>query len=1093
MNFDAGTVNNDVIGDFNISGSLTNSTTILKNQSKPSNPPTDNIKLYSDTNDNLHILTDNGVDKTLNTGSSGNVVTGIPTDNEIARFDTNGNTIQGSNVSITDNTHIQITNSSSTIAIGSDSFNNVDITKSMNNTAVGHHSMQTGTIQLTGGYNVGVGDFTLRSIRGVANCNTAVGYNAGDDILTGSQNTCIGCEAGTSGLLDNQTSIGFGATCDAANQITLGNSGVTVMRPGGDNVMDLGTSGRRFKDVYLGGTVDAAAYTVSGASTKPVIPFGTQSYGIGNSTATSGNFSVYIGDFAGETNTGGTNIAIGNAALRESTSSERNVAIGDSALRGVVGSELTGTRHVAIGQDALRNVKTVSEHNTAVGWSSGLNVSTGSGNVCMGYLSGDSITTGVSNTCIGYAADCAESGSNQTAIGNNAICNASNQITLGDVLVEVVRPGGDNKMDLGASGRRFKDAYLSGTVIAGQLDLGKVIYVKNDTEAGSGFVGNTHAVINRAITALSGVGHIILGAGTYTFGAAVNLNNSSWDLHISGTSGTIISNSTTDAFVLTSGFTPKVRFSELEFQTASSNNSTCITNDGTGSELYMDNCKFTATSAATSVQFSPLFIKDNSVTDPQGVTNISDCEFNLSAVLAAACGVLGANGRGKNHKWSKCVFIGTQSYDTILFDCTSLTASDLSVSDCYFQDGIINWRNGAFTRFNNCTYVDTFITSRLNPGGTTDRYMLLNNCRFFMNTRSHPIVLFDGTEWTGTGARQAYMKFNACEFTPASGQPVFSLVRPGPAGNNFTLYLEVKNTLYGLPTLNVYDLGGSSTVTQASDNFVEYPKLDGVTVTTAYTSNVPLGARAYDTTRGWMKNTSSTPASPTWTPEITIIDGSSATLSGTVDAGSYTVGGTTTYPIREVGTSSYTAGTNVKTSGNFSVVIGENTGSSSTGNQVTAMGVGSISNVSTCSNIVALGNASLQSVGGAPLTGGNHTAIGAGALKITQGAAANNTAIGYQAGDGMTTGSQNTFLGAGTDGVAEGKNQTAIGYQALCTADNQVVLGNSSVTEVRTGGAVTVGSFATGSLPSGTNGMIAYDSTTNQLKAYVNGAWTVVV
>ena len=57
--------------------------------------------------------------------------------------------------------------------------------------------------------------------------------------------------------------------------------------------------------------------------------------------------------------------------------------------------------------------------------------------------------------------------------------------------------------------------------------------------------------------------------------------------------------------------------------------------------------------------------------------------------------------------------------------------------------------------------------------------------------------------------------------------------------------------------------------------------------------------------------------------------------------------------------------------------------------------------------------------------------------------------MGYDAGDVITTGSQNVIIGSGSDPSANSAaNQIVIGYGATGQADNSVVLGNASVTAV---------------------------------------------
>jgi len=70
-----------------------------------------------------------------------------------------------------------------------------------------------------------------------------------------------------------------------------------------------------------------------------------------------------------------------------------------------------------------------------------------------------------------------------------------------------------------------------------------------------------------------------------------------------------------------------------------------------------------------------------------------------------------------------------------------------------------------------------------------------------------------------------------------------------------------------------------------------------------------------------------------------------------------------------------------------------------------------------------------------------------------------NVAIGYSSGRTITSGRYNAFIGynAGYSGsqLATAENSVAIGYNAYTTASNQIVLGNSSVTDVKTSGDIT--------------------------------------
>tara|TARA_R110001583_G_scaffold86509_3_gene225965 strand:+ start:6085 stop:10158 length:4074 start_codon:yes stop_codon:yes gene_type:complete len=83
--------------------------------------------------------------------------------------------------------------------------------------------------------------------------------------------------------------------------------------------------------------------------------------------------------------------------------------------------------------------------------------------------------------------------------------------------------------------------------------------------------------------------------------------------------------------------------------------------------------------------------------------------------------------------------------------------------------------------------------------------------------------------------------------------------------------------------------------------------------------------------------------------------------------------------------------------------------------------------------------------------GDSNTAIGGESLKIYEPAdgVGQNTALGFQSGDALVTGSANTLIGfrADTDDNA-GVNQTVIGSTAQGQADNSVTLGNADVEAV---------------------------------------------
>lgn len=101
------------------------------------------------------------------------------------------------------------------------------------------------------------------------------------------------------------------------------------------------------------------------------------------------------------------------------------------------------------------------------------------------------------------------------------------------------------------------------------------------------------------------------------------------------------------------------------------------------------------------------------------------------------------------------------------------------------------------------------------------------------------------------------------------------------------------------------------------------------------------------------------------------------------------------------------------------------------------------------------------------LTGARNTAWGSESLRLATTGSGNST-FGFSAGSQITSGTDNTFVGrsAGSDAlqVADVVNSIAIGASTYTTKSNQVILGNTSITETLLRGQVIVGAENTTSL-----------------------------
>ena len=111
-----------------------------------------------------------------------------------------------------------------------------------------------------------------------------------------------------------------------------------------------------------------------------------------------------------------------------------NVALGQNALI----SNTTGSTNTATGFKSLFS-NTTGDFNTATGFESLSANTSGNANTANGILALFSNTTGNANTAIGRAANVSLGDLlNATAIGANALVNASNKVRLGDIFVTVV-------------------------------------------------------------------------------------------------------------------------------------------------------------------------------------------------------------------------------------------------------------------------------------------------------------------------------------------------------------------------------------------------------------------------------------------------------------------------------------------------------------------------------------------------------------------------------------------------------------------------------------------------------------------------------
>lgn len=263
-----------------------------------------------------------------------------------------------------------------------------------------------------------------------------------------------------------------GSALDTDNVLTVQNgAGTNKFEVNGNGLVRVAGNDTIQMTKGIGG--DDYNYFLSHTSTYPSITSASNNIAIGDfalDNITSGNGNTVCGHLAGASITSGLwNTLYGEDAGRNLTIGKENTCIGFDSLLNSVSSG----RNIAIGEATLWN-------NT--------NTDITAGNVAVGYFAGAGSGTAVRTTNLGYQAK--TGGSYASSMGSDANASAPYAISLGSdsinatanscviggktaVTTEIVniRPGTTNVCDLGTSGVKFKDLYLSGTAQASQVNI----------------------------------------------------------------------------------------------------------------------------------------------------------------------------------------------------------------------------------------------------------------------------------------------------------------------------------------------------------------------------------------------------------------------------------------------------------------------------------------------------------------------------------------------------------------------------------------------------------------------------------------------
>ena len=359
--------------------------------------------------------------------------------------------------------------------------------------------------------------------------NTILGYNAGRLLASGGDdNVIIGHEAvagGTGSTSFTGTLNVFMGYRAGYNQEQSPHRNVVIGAQAGD-----ASQGGYIDSVFIG-------YASGGAVTS-----GDNNVAIGayaGNAITSGGSNVMLGKSAGAALGAGEsqNVIIGTDAMstaNEGTGSgneiDDNIAIGFQSLPianfGSTGSRVAN-RNIAIGTYALNSTGTNSHTGTvAIGYSSLLNLTSGTYNTAIGYISGKHISTGGYNTFLGYEAgangesdDIASNTANKNvAVGYQSMgtaygtasnhFTASHNVSMGYQSLMNLSSGGSNVALGGGAGSAVTTG--SENILIG-LNTGKGI----TTQGNNTYVG--HAVASNASS--NGHSNTLVGSAVASGGA----------------------------------------------------------------------------------------------------------------------------------------------------------------------------------------------------------------------------------------------------------------------------------------------------------------------------------------------------------------------------------------------------------------------------------------------------------------------------------------------------------------------------------------------------------------------------------------------
>tara|TARA_A100000171_G_scaffold52358_1_gene70364 strand:+ start:16121 stop:21310 length:5190 start_codon:yes stop_codon:yes gene_type:complete len=762
------------------------------------------------------------------------------------------------------------------------------------------------------------------------------------------------------------------------------------------------------------------------------------------STPTAGTSNVRFGVNAGNsiTSGGNYNTVVGDEAGTAITTGDANVAVGYQALA----TEDANGLNTAVGYQALKTLNAGADgYNTAVGYIAGVFLTTGKLNTLIGSLAGDALTTGFQNIAIGYDALGAETlGGDNVAIGTQALATQNTpsgstyNVGIGTSAGRFITTGTHNTLLGGLSG----DALTTGdsNIAVGSQAL------SSDTKGSKSVAIGRDALLLQNFTSATNAYNVAVGDNA---GAAVT----------TGVDNTLIGGLAGDA-ITDADYNVALGNSSLSANTVGSKN-TAI---GSSALLVMnpDSAADTLNTAvgyhagrlvSTGVQNTLMGgLAGDGLTTADGNTALgynslgSTCTGDYNQAFGV--GALNANtsGAGNIGIGLNALFSNTGSSLNVAIGTGALDALNIGSGNGY-NVAIGDQAGGAVTTGIQNTLIGGLAGDALTDA---DQNVAIGYAALTADTLGSKSIAI---------GREALVTQNF-----SSATDVYNVAVGHNAGQLITT--STNNTLIG-------GLAGDALTSGSLNTAVGYSALSGDTLGVY---NVAVGVNAL-LSQNFTSSTFSYNTAVGTDAGKSVTTGTLNTLIGGLAGDALTTGqqnvalGYTALSADDVGNHSVAIGTGALLSQNYgsatnsyNTAVGSTAGAAvTTGIENTLIGGNAGDALQDADSNVAIGVYALTS----DTLGSRAVAIGRGALSTQNFTSATenyNVAIGYQTGGAVTTGTNNTFVGAlAGDGTDDGGSNVAVGSSALsanCGSSNTAV-GVSALTS-STGATNTAFGFQAG-------------------------------